>query len=177
MKFEVCGPYEIGREHKVITEKTCRTYLDSVEFDGDWVNARGCYILAVTAGGGWTPWYVGKAAKTSLHTTALKHRNIVIFNEVLKKQGKAKPVVFLLPKKTPSDKFSTNSTGIAELETMLIGLAFQQNHDLLNISQAKQWKKTELVGVMNTSAHATRAITKLRKTLGLKKPFGKLLDI
>ena len=176
MKFDVYGPYPIKREGKVVTQKTCDAYLESVEDDYDWSNARGCYILAVTAGGGWTPWYVGKAAKTSLHKTSLKSRNIVLFNEALKDKSKAKPVTFLLPKITPKGAFSTNQRGIAELERMLIGLAFQQNPDLLNKSQTKCWKITELVGVMNTSApKATQAAVRLRKTLGLKKPFGKPL--
>jgi len=78
---------------------------------------------------------------------------------------------------TPSGGFSKNKEGIAELEKMLIGLAFQYNPDLLNTSETKYWKKTELEGVMNPSpGRATDAAVKLRETLGLQKPFGRPLD-
>jgi len=42
---------------------------------------------------------------------------------------------------TPSGGFSKNKEGIAELEKMFIGLAFQYSPDLLNTSETKYWEK------------------------------------
>jgi len=179
MKFRVYGPYTVGRENKVITEETSNNYFSCVEASGeDWRIACGCYILATaTSGGGWTPWYVGMTETKQLHKASLKDRNIKKFNTTLIKIASAKAKVFLLPKMTPSGGFSKNKEGIAELEKMLIGLAFQYNPDLLNTSETKYWKKTELEGVMNPSpGRATDNAVRLRETLGLQKPFGKPLD-
>ena len=175
MKFDVYGPYTVRRENKQITKTTREGYLQLVESGGEnWQQSRGCYILAVSSGkGGWNPWYVGMAEKTSLHKEALSVTNIVNFNEVLKKKTSATPAVFLLPKLTPAGKFSTDKNRIADLETMLIGMATMTNSQLLNISKTKIWKQTEIAGVMNTSTiRATNSAMLLRKTLSLKNSIG-----
>ncbi len=69
MHFIVCGPFEPGRKpnkHIDSSKEAKRRFWDAAESKQKGIaSASGCYLFALSTGGGIIPWYVGKAGRLS----------------------------------------------------------------------------------------------------------------
>jgi len=100
--------------------------------------ACGCYVFALKNGSSLKPWYVGKAERQAFHEECFSPAKRLIFNDVLLKRN-GTPLLFFLPRLTPKRKLCKPTAwklrDIEFLETMLIGIALEQNASLANIKK------------------------------------------
>lgn len=174
IQFAVYGPYPIplGERGAIVDDNP---FWNEIVNDDKLANACGCYIFAAQTSGAPhpLPWYVGMTKRT-FKKEVLHGVNMTKFTKILQNWYKITPYLFLLPRLKPQGGFSTDKRRITDLEKVLIGLAYQQNPDIINKSDTKIWRSTEIVGIMNTSvSRAPRAAMRLRETLGVKEAIGK----
>lgn len=94
----------------------------------------GCYVFALAAGRGFSPWYVGKTTKT-FEQEAFQDHKLIYYNDVIFKGHKGKPVMFFVAKGTGQKRFPENQ--IDDLETFLIQSAIYKNPALMNKQKTK----------------------------------------
>ena len=66
MDFEIAGPFDISRHgnKQMITKLSLKDLkYDLEDWDVGLSAACGCYVFAIRAGRGYTPYYVGQASK------------------------------------------------------------------------------------------------------------------
>jgi hypothetical protein len=129
--FEVYGPYEITYEAR----PGGRTLVfDDFWADGsaaaDLAGERGCYVFAISAGGGLQPIYVGKATKTFKQET-FNATNRHKFHNGFSGYAKGRPVMYFVVH--PSQRGPTNARHIGEIEVFLIQAGVAKNPDLQNV--------------------------------------------
>lgn len=88
---------------------------------------QGCYVFALKAGLGFTPWYVGKTAKSMIKECMVDGK-LKYYNNVLFKGIKGNPVMFFIV----GDKNKIPAKVIDQVETFLIECARSQNKYLKN---------------------------------------------
>jgi hypothetical protein len=136
--------------------------------------ACGCYLFALQNGQNIVPWYVGKTEKRTFENECCGATQINYYNEVLVDHN-GTPLLFLLPRMTGSGaKFSKPSKNghrdIDFLETMLIGMALEENENLVNIKKTALLREMKVPDVINSGrARPTGDATDLRNALGLSK--------
>lgn len=166
VSFEPHGPFVVP------SEKGPPRFIDRVHaaafWDDDATQAlaarRGAYILAVRAGRGITPVYVGKATR-SFEQEVLVDRNLQSFNGGLRDWRRARPVVLLLAQ--PHRRGRSAHRAIAELEDFLIVLCEEQNPRLRNVHGLGGEQPFEIVGVTDGRRGApSTAASAVRRTIG-----------
>lgn len=137
--FTVEGPFDLvptmrNRVKQITQENIENFWKEHHHFAGK----AGCYIFALRAGKGFTPWYVGKT-KRRFDQEAFQPRNVQMYNELLFEGLKGSPVIFFVA--LPLKKGPNNNKAISELEAMLIQQGVMANPDLLNTHGTKpqQW--------------------------------------
>lgn len=135
--------------------------------------ANGCYVFSMRAGRGIRPWYVGQArGKDGFRQEVFRFHKLVQYNDVLAKK-KGTPLVHLLARCTPKGKLSNhvNQSELNWLETMLIGLALQENADLCNAHGTGFLRNVSIPGITGGggSGRHSKSRASLRVALGLKK--------
>jgi hypothetical protein len=153
MKFEPHGPFELPRSNGGVDRSRKNSFWELVDKShASLSSAVGCYIFAIKAGKGFTPWYVGKTEKLSFGSETWQDGKLLIYGEVIRKYEKGKPVLFLLPKLTNKGKFSKPTTrrigAVAALEEMLIGTCLHRNRELLN-KKMTRYKAMHVPGYLN----------------------------
>lgn len=157
MKFEPYGPFELPRsdgEIDVTRKKDFWALVD--ENTPSLADAVGCYVFALKAAKGYTPWYVGMTRKRSFKGETLQPHKLLGYGKVIRAH-KGTPVLFLLAKHTPKGKFVRPSKrkggggSIAALEEMLIGVCLQRNKELLNKRTTKFISELRVPGFVNES--------------------------
>jgi hypothetical protein len=174
MLFEVAGPFDLTRHgsKNFITDETLKNLKLRLE---DWAEglsgACGCYVFAVRAGKGYTPYYIGQACKSSIAAESLNPSNREKYNKVLS-ESKGTPVLFTLPLRTPTGKFRKRSQvngGLAELDFLegwLIANAIEKNAALINNKRTKFLRQIHVAGFFNAKkGESTSASQQLRKTI------------
>jgi hypothetical protein len=136
----VLGPYSIPYTRqdkgtaKHITNDNAKSFWEQEKVK-QVAMKQGCYIFALKAGKGFTPWYVGKATKNfkqeALHPTKRSH-----YNEVIFRGKKGKPVFFLVAK--PGNLKTIPNKQIDDLEIFLIQIAYYKNSELKNKQNANE---------------------------------------
>ncbi|MBX9861174.1 MAG: hypothetical protein K2Y42_00350 [Hyphomicrobium sp.] len=171
MKYDVYGGFELARRNNRLGsyEKTFWTQVDEAK-DG-LSRACGCYVFAMKNGSNLKPWYVGKAERQPFYKECFSPAKRLIFNEVLIERN-GTPLLFFLPRVTPKRKLCKPTVwklaDIEFLETMLIGIALEQNADLANIQKTKMLREMCVPGVINSpQAAPTLPVRDLRNALGL----------
>jgi hypothetical protein len=133
-------------------------------------SARGCYVFSIKAGNGYTPYYVGQAAKQALLAEALSPHKLTIYNDVCA-HTHGTPVLFFIPKITSTGKYSaTNSklSSVTFLERWLIAKALEKNYNLYNTKETKFLRELHVTGIFNaTKGEATSSSRALTKALSL----------
>jgi hypothetical protein len=158
MQFDVAGPFKLSRHghSKILTKTSASELKPRVE---DWETglseACDCYVFALQAGGGSKPYYIGQACKRALLAEAMNASNLNKYNEVLGSRKRGKPVLFLLPMRTPRGKFRKRKTGNGRigaldfLERWLIAHALERNPKLKNNRETRFLKKIHVTGIFN----------------------------
>jgi hypothetical protein len=173
MNFDVSGPFVLkrfGKKIQILTKETktaLKTILDNTEGLAD---ARGCYVFAIRASQGYTPHYVGQAAKQPVVDEAMSDPKLTIYNQVCANHN-GSPVLFLLPMMTPTGRYNAgnqSSPALTFLERWLISQALEKNPNLYNTKETRYLRKLHVVGLFNaTQGEATKQSRALSKALGL----------
>ena len=138
-------------------------------------SACGIYIFGMRAGGGFTPWYVGKCnAKSGFKRECFSREKGSKYEEFLKRPEiqRGTPVLFLLPKlgtKLPFAKFSArHDPEIGWLEKEFIQLGILANPKLINRQSTRWVRQMVIPGVMNSPpGRHDEPTRKLRRLLNL----------
>lgn len=154
MNFDIAGPFPLTRHgnKKLIDEQSVidlRSRLEDRE--SGLSKSIGCYVFAIHAGRGYTPYYVGQSCKRSLLLEALNASNRGKYNHACS-ESNGRPVLFLLPKRTPSGKFKKKgraSATINFLERWLIARALEKNIHLINNKETRFLRKISVPGFFN----------------------------
>jgi hypothetical protein len=175
VKFDIYGPYEVPRHQhgraRIITRNSLRGLAELIDNE-DMINGCGCYVFAMRAGRGYTPWYVGQASKMRLLEESMNANNRENYNRILLEQN-GTPVIFYIPKLTNGNRFAKPTRNVNGqlksvnfLEEWLIATALQKNPKLINHQKTHFLKNLHVVGLINprtgennnTSAELKRAI-------------------
>ena len=129
-EFSVHGPFEIPvREEPRGTLINQESLEDEFWAHNECGSRRGCYVFALRAGGGITPFYVGKTL-VSFESECFQPHKTLKYIEALAHRRRRIPVMFFLCAEGPG---RPNAGAIMKLEQQLIDMAVDQNGDLLNI--------------------------------------------
>ena len=174
MNFDVAGPFEISRHgpKDLITKQSIIDLRQSLENCAEGLcEACGCYVFALRAGPGYTPYYVGQSCKNSILNEALNPPNVGKYNEILA-DSKGTPIIFLLPLLTPGKKYRRKTKGDGRLQRWtfykrwLIAEALRKNENLKNNKETKFLRGIHVVGIFNaTQGEATNASKVLKDVL------------
>lgn len=96
-------------------------------------NRFGCYVFAMSAGRGLTPWYVGKTTNTFKKEVFTPHK-LNYYTLAMVQYAKGKPAFFFVA--SPKAVGKRNNSMIREVEKYLINLAITANPELLNRQDA-----------------------------------------
>lgn len=175
MKFDIYGPYVVPkinyRKTKLITKDSIALLQANIDND-ELINGCGCYVFAIRAAKGYTPWYVGQAAKMRLLAEAMNSNNREKYNKILGDHA-GTPVLFLLPKLTNSGKLAKptkNKKGelkaVTFLEEWLIASALQKNPKLVNKQNTHFLKNLHVIGLFNPkSGEAHNCSAELKRAI------------
>jgi hypothetical protein len=134
--FRPAGPHKIPFEQKaggrILHHKQFWGQSDEL---AQLAAERGCYVLAMQAGKGATPLYVGKAEK-SFKQECFNQSNLHKFYAALAEYKKGTPVLYFI--RHPKQKGKTNAKQIGEIENFLIQNAVVRNPDLQNVHGTKK---------------------------------------
>jgi hypothetical protein len=176
VKFENYGPFKVPRRGAVIDRAALSTFWKAVSEQAPGLaTAQGCYIFAIKAGRGYTPWYVGKAAgRDGFQQEALSDGKQNQYNWAWSSQDYARGtmVLFFVARRTASGRDFSRQNGTSDidwLERHLISLALEANNDLLNVHYTKIHKLLFVPGVINDPARKFgEATTELQRTLNIQ---------
>lgn len=155
MNFEIFGPFKIERKSKRVDKAALPAFWEKVDEQMPGLSAAcGCYMFATSAGGGFTPWYIGKAEKRSFADECFDYHKRDIYDDVLAER-KGTPVLFLVAKMTGTKNrcAQPGKNGYREVEyveSLLIGTALKKNAGLMNIKKTGFAKNLIVPGLMNT---------------------------
>ncbi|MBX9695488.1 MAG: hypothetical protein K2Z81_24095 [Cyanobacteria bacterium] len=160
MRYEIFGPFTIPRNESGLVDRDAeaqRDFWDNVVglADEGLPVACGCYVFAVAAAKGIVPWYVGLTEKRTFRKECLGAHQVGNYNDVLAAKGKARPLLYLLAKRTPTGRLvkpsKNKQADIQFLETYLIGHGLNKNSKLLNQKKTKFLKSMHVPSVLNSS--------------------------
>lgn len=174
MNFGVAGPFDITRHgSKDLITKQSKTDLKQVldKVDIRLSQACGCYIFALRAGTGYTPYYIGQSCKNSLTEEAFNPSNMGKYNDIIA-ESKGTPIIFLIPLLTPKGKFRKQTSrnrklpSVDFLERWLIGEALKKNENLKNNKETMFLKNIHVIGIFNARhGEATSDSRELKRVL------------
>lgn len=174
MDFDVAGPFALSRHGRIriITKQSLKDLKTQLEdWDEGLSEACGCYVFAVRAGRGYTPYYVGQASKRAIADEALNPSNREKYNVVLG-LGRGRPMTFILPMLTPQGRYrkrrqvNRKLPEMSFLERWLITTAIQKNPNLVNNKETRFLRRIHVTGLLNsTRGESTTPSRLLNKTL------------
>lgn len=165
-QFEPIGPFNIPLDKKTrrIEKEQISQFLNSEDISEkiDLSKTRGCYIFALRAGKGYTPWYVGQAKKNFKQEIFAIHKKDIYNSVIAGKKGT--PTMFLV---SSSQKNKLLEKEIKQLEAFFIFWARKANKDLKNQQNNKDtWG---IAGVYNSDiGKPSSAAQNLKSLLNLK---------
>ncbi len=154
MRFDVAGPFDLTRhgKKKMITEQSMADLKPHLERWEDGLSrACGCYVFAIHAGQGYTPYYVGQACRQSIFREALNPSNREKYNKACS-DSHGTPILFFLPMRSPNGRYRSKGGGglaIDFLERWLIAAAINKNPNLINNKATKVLRKISVAGILN----------------------------
>lgn len=163
--YIVHGPFKIptyeGKAAKIITAENIKEFWSDYEA---MARGRGCYLFAIRAGGGVTPYYVGRATRDFKREVFASHK-LAKYQQSLADYRKGTPVLYFIA--APPSKGAPNVSVIAEMEEYLIQTAVSQNADLLNVKGTKK-ERFAIAGVLRSGVgKPSKAARSLKACLGL----------
>jgi hypothetical protein len=171
LQFIVQGPITIPCQRS--GKNTKIKHIGDAEIKNFWENEtakelaakNGCYIFAIKAGRGYTPWYIGQASKSLKSECFQDHKrskySAVAFDEKIP----GTPVMFfIIP---PGNKKKVPKEILNDLEKTLIQAAKIKNPELLNIKKTKNGPKWGIKGVLrSTPGQPSEQSSILKKMMG-----------
>ncbi|HEY9165699.1 MAG TPA: hypothetical protein VIS48_06005 [Candidatus Kryptonia bacterium] len=156
MLYSIHGPYEIPRQNTVV-DRSAEALTDlwqEIEDNYEGLpEGCGCYLFALRAGKGITPWYVGVAEKQSFQRECFSPHKISIYNDVLD-EWKGTPLLYLVARNTPEARFSAPSRrghpSARYLELILISRAMEKNPELMNKRDTKLLRDMVVPTILNS---------------------------
>ena len=171
MNYDVYGGFEVRRNRHRQGDYDASFWGLIEEAKEGLSGACGCYIFALKNGNNLKPWYVGKAERQPFARECFSVSKKLIYNNILI-ENNGSPLLFLLPRTTPKNSFCKPTRRVYRdiefLETMLIGMALEQNPKLANVKKTKLLREMKVPGVINSAQAApTLPVRSLRNALGL----------
>ena len=168
-QFEPIGTFEIpfDKGTRRIEKEHIQSFFENKDIQKkiDLLNTRGCYIFALRAGKGFTPWYVGQAKKSFKQEIFAIHKKDIYNSVLANKMGT--PMMFLIG---TSKKNQFLEKEIKDLESFLIFWARKANKGLKNQQNNKDtWG---IAGVYNSDIG--KPSTALKNLKGLLNLEGKI---
>ena len=175
--YHTYGPFELPRKSGVnkkvfdSSNPAEKKFWEQVEkHENGLPKARGCYIFAMRAGGGITPWYVGQS-KTGFNKECFQPSKKNQYYDVINANN-GTPILFLVARRTLANMgffkgvFSKSEADFVERH--LIGLALRKNPNLKNNKNTRYLKKLKIQGVLNNpKGPPSKTVTELRSALGI----------
>lgn len=174
MLYKVFGPYAIPRDGVLIAKTAAdrREFWSAVEAEADGLpDACGCYVFSIRR----RAWYVGLAEKQTFCQECFSLHKLNQYNYSLQRVS-GEPQLHLIAKLTPTGRFAAPAVNghrdIEFLETLLIGMALNQNEDLQNIRGTKFLREMRVPGILRTGRGEGRlsSVKSLRDALGMNEP-------
>jgi hypothetical protein len=174
VNYKVFGPYSIRRDGKLIsrTRQHLRAFWSEIEGETSGLpDACGCYVFSIRR----RAWYVGLAEKQSFSQECFALHKLTQYNYSLQHVS-GEPQLHLLAKLTPTGRFASPAVNghrdIRFLETLLIGMALNQNENLQNIRGTKFLREMKVPGILRTARGEGRLspVRSLRDALGMSGP-------
>src|SRR5882762_6919692 len=174
MLYRVFGPYAIPRDGVLIakTASDRREFWSAVEAEADGLpDACGCYVFSIRR----RAWYVGLAERQTFCQECFSIHKLNQYNYSLQRVS-GEPQLHLLAKLTPTGRFAAPARGghrdVQFLETLLIGMALNQNEDLQNIRGTKFLREMRVPGILRTGRGEglLSSVRSLRDALGMIAP-------
>lgn len=173
-KFKPYGPFSIPVEDGRVLKQELKEFW--AEIDGQHPGlsgAVGCYIFAVSSKKS-KPWYVGKTERRSFKNEAFQPHKLLLYqNDVLSRNTRGVPIIYLIARLTPAGKLRRAATGdqgvgsIGRLEQLLIGNCLRKNPDLANKKDTSYLRRMRVPGYLNETAGArTREARALADLIG-----------
>ena len=129
--FDISGPFKVplykGTAGRIVDRETVAGFWDHHR---PLQNRHGCYVFGMRAGKGYTPIYVGKAAKSFKQECFTDHK-LAHYNKALADYVRGTPVLFFVS--LPRGRGRTNTRAIGKLEKYLITTAEIANPNLSNV--------------------------------------------
>ena len=163
--FRVVGPLDIHRSQesggRIIADEDVRKFWQS---NAKYADRRGCYVFGRRAGKGYTPGYVGKAAK-GLRQEIFTPDKLNKYNKFLIQRKKGASIFFFVL--APLRKGQANRRQIAKAEKYLITLAVAANPKLINQHYTKS-ERWGIRGLINGGkGKVARGVGDFRQMLGV----------
>jgi len=174
MLYRVFGPYSIPRDGTLISRALAhrRALWSAIEAEaGGLSEACGCYVFSIRR----RAWYVGLAERQPFCQECLSLHKVSQYNYSLQRVS-GEPQLHLIAKLTPTGRFAAPAVNghrdIQFLETLLIGMALNQNEDLQNIRGTKFLREMRVPGILRTGRGEGRLnpVKSLRDALGMSAP-------
>ena len=127
---------------------------------------RGCYVFAISTGGGTLPHYIGQATK-SFAKEAFNPSNLRKYYDALAGYRAGRPVLFLVVH--PRRKGTVNSRRISQVENFLIQAGWARNRDLQNVKGIHRPKWVIQGVVRSTVGKPTRAARTFKCVFGVER--------
>jgi len=163
--FEPHGPCPLPAAHR-----GAKRIMDPEDVEEFWrrqdhiAARRGCYIFAMRASAGYTPYYVGKTTRDFRHE-ALSDRNLAHFITPILAGRPGTGVLFFLAE--PRKRGQANSRAINQLERELIEYAAMANPELRNKSGRRE-PRWGIRGILRSGpGQPSLAAQHLKKCLGM----------
>lgn len=171
-EFKVVGPIPIPTEKATNSNKIKWIHDEQVsEFWQD-EHAKalkekiGCYVFALRAGRGYTPWYVGQASKSFEQEIFTDHKVHKKYNSVLRKGRQGTPVMLFVCRNDNRRKIAQPE--LNSLETFLIQSALFKNPELTNIQGTKNIPEWTIRGVIRSGKGSSGTLSGIfKKMMGL----------
>lgn len=176
MFYETYGEFEVpreavkGKKSLNLSKEALNNFWKMVDQKRPGLSgACGCYIFAIKAGQGRTPWYVGQSKGPFKDECFAFHKREVYRTVTDRRQGT--PVLILVARVTPKGKLAKKlqEREANFVEQLLISHALSKNSDLSNTKNTSFIKKLRIPGVLNSLKKRPKEETRiLRSVLGIR---------
>ena len=129
-------PFDRSKNHSS-TKKILKEHINEFWMEAaasKYSEKQGCYIFAMRAGKGFTPWYVGKTKSSFLSECFADHKRLK-YNEVLADGNKGTPVMFFIAPR--EGVIVVEKEDLDSMEKQLIQIAYAKNPALKNVHGTK----------------------------------------
>jgi hypothetical protein len=170
MEYGSFGPFEVPRmRSNLVARANLSQFWEDVSRQHPQLpEACGCYVFALRAGRGRTPWYVGRTNHQDFRHECFAHHKLTYFNEVLGGSGRGVPELHFLARMTPAGAFCKpqRANDIDFLEQFLIGMGLSRNPHLKNVAGTRMLRDLVVPGFINSPpGKYSRAVGALKDAL------------